>query len=139
MIPNIPMPTMNISSAAEPKTLLLNNARGIIGTVALTDARDREQQRDDRGGYGGGSEVVYLHPVPPGALVEHDGQGEEREDAERQIDVEDPPPGEVVRDPTSHRRADYAGKREDAEEDALILRPARGIGKDISDAGEDVG
>src|SRR5215212_11927447 len=71
--------------------------------------------------------------------MEHYGQGEERKDTERQIDVEDPPPGEIVRDPTPHRRTDDAGEREDAEEDALVFRPACGVGEDICNAGEDVG
>jgi hypothetical protein len=36
MIPNIPMPTMNISNAAEPKTRLLNRESGIMGSAALS-------------------------------------------------------------------------------------------------------
>src|ERR671920_1745414 len=110
-----------------------------IPVVALTDPREREQQRDDRGRDGGGAEEIYLHPQTPGALVEHDRQSEQGEHAEGQIDVEHPPPGEVVGDPTSHRRPYYAGQREDAEEDALVLRPPRRVGKDICDAGEYVG
>src|SRR5215213_4553032 len=81
---------------------------GGIPSVALANPREPKQQRDHRGRNGGGAEVVYLYPEPPGALAEYDGQGEQRKDAERQVDVEDPPPREVVRDPTPHRRTDNA-------------------------------
>jgi hypothetical protein len=36
MIPNIPMPTMNIKSAAELKTRFLNRERGMMGSAALS-------------------------------------------------------------------------------------------------------
>src|ERR671915_920110 len=167
MIPNIPIPTMNMSSADEVKTRLLNSESGITGSAALSSmgmkaasrtaatpnpattrvasqsypspTHESESKRDDRGRYGGGPEVIYLHPEAPGSLVEHDGQREEREDAERQIDVEDPTPGEVVRDPPPHRGSYYAGEREDAEKYALVLRPASRVGEYVRHRSKDVG
>jgi hypothetical protein len=44
-----------------------------VPVVPLTDPREREQERYDRGRYRGRPEVDYLHPEAPGALVENDG------------------------------------------------------------------
>src|SRR5215213_7281276 len=115
-----------------------HDAGGVL-VVTHGDPREREQERDDRSRYGGGAEVVDLHPDPPNALMKHHGQREQREDAEGQVDVEDPTPAYVVRDPTAHHRPDDAGEREDAEEDALVLRTTCRIGEDVGDAGEYVG
>src|SRR5919107_3513942 len=49
-----------------------------------------------------------------------DDDERERDDAEGQVDVEEPPPGEVVGDPTTHQRSRDGGDPEDGADVAHV-------------------
>ncbi len=64
-------------------------------------------------------------------LASHDDQGN---GADRQVDVENPAPGQVVDEHAPEQRADDAGHAEDGAEQADVTAPFPG-GDDITDDG----
>src|SRR5687768_10314314 len=63
-----------------------------------------------------------------------DREHDEREDAEREVDVEDPAPGELRREVAAEQRAGDAGDAEDGAEDPLVA-PAVARRDDVADDG----
>jgi hypothetical protein len=64
---------------------------------------------------------------PPG---QRDRDDRERDDPDRQVDVEDPAPAERVGEEPAQQRAGHAGHAEDGPEGALVLAPLAG-GHDV--------
>src|SRR5436190_24127428 len=57
---------------------------------------------------------------PIGSSLEGDGDHRERDDPERQVDVEDPAPGQVVDEEAAQQRTDHGRHPEDGAEETLI-------------------
>src|SRR6185503_341743 len=79
--------------------------------------------------------------IAPGRLVrdrrEEEEDSEERDDADGDVHVEDPPPGEVVGEIAADDRSDDRGDAEDAAKDALHAGAGAGI-EEVGDRCEDV-
>jgi hypothetical protein len=67
-----------------------------------------------------------------GARLEDGGDHGERDQADRQVDVEDPPPGEVVDEEAAEQRPRYRRHAEDAAEVALVA-PALSRRENVAD------
>ena len=80
------------------------------------DAREagRQQRR---------AEVVDLVTDVHGGAVERDRDHAERERTQRQVDVEDPAPREVVDEEAAEERPDHRRDAEDCAEEPLVLAP----------------
>ena len=92
-----------------------------------------EQDDDgDPGAEEGSSEIVdgVLRPVP--RQLEHDRDDRERDDADRQVDVEDPPPAQVLGNEASGERPDDARQPEDRTEVTHVPAPLAGA-DDVAD------
>ena len=88
--------------------------------------REREQ---DRAG------IVDLVLAARRVRRQHGGDHDQREDADRQVDVEDPAPGQVVDEETADQRADDGGDAEHGAEEALVA-PALARRDQVADHGD---
>ena len=87
----------------------------------LAAADEGEQQARDADDEQAGAEVVDLVVVPLGLDVQDRAGDDERDDAQRDVDEEDPAPGELVDEEAAEQRPDDAGDGEDGAEVALVL------------------
>ena len=82
-----------------------------------------------------GSGIVDRHVAWAAVRLERrvdDGEGQQ---AQRQVDVEDPAPGELIDDEAAEQRADHRREAEDAAEEALIAA-ALARRHDVADDGD---
>ena len=86
---------------------------------------EAREQHDRRQAAGEQRRARVVDPVLDvrGAGVERDRDHHQRERAERQVDVEDPAPREVVDEEAAEQRADHGRDAEDSAEEALVLAP----------------
>src|SRR2546430_1910524 len=104
-------------------------------------ARDRERhhQGNQAGDQRGGAREVDVADGRGGAHVGHrDEDQEDRDQAYRQVDVEDPAPAPAVGDVSAGRGADDRREAEYSAEEAGETRPLAGW-KEIADDREDGG
>ena len=102
-------------------------------------AGDRERNEEWHEGRGERERTGEVD-IPPRSLVDDHRQSDDAdghcEDADRHVDVEDPPPAEVVGEVAADGRTDDRGETEDATEYPLKLG-ALGWGIEVADRGED--
>ena len=98
------------------------------------EAREQHDARQ-RSGEQRGAEIVDRVLDALGARVEDGGDHEERDRADRQVDVEDPAPREVVDEEAAEQRADDRRHAEDGAEEALVLA-AVARRDDVADDGD---
>ncbi len=108
-----------------------------------TDRRLDEQRRaeagdeDDAGERDGeqhGAGVVDLHLGGAAVRLERRVDDRQRQQAERQVDIEDPSPAELIDDEAAEQRAEHRRDAEHAAEEALIAA-ALARGDDVADDG----
>ena len=148
--PNIAKPTMKPTRLVTEKVRSLNRCSGSTGSAArrststntpTSSAPRRAQdvdgrrpprvggaaqagQQDQRGDgqrQHGGAEVVdhVVHPAQRAGYLA--GHHDQRDHADRHVDVEDPAPGQVVHEHAAEQRADHAGQAEDGAEQPDVL------------------
>ena len=103
-----------------------------VGRAAETrveDDRGEAAREQDR------AEVVDRLPGSIGASLEDDADHGERDEADRQVDVEDPAPGEVVDEEAAEQRPDHGRDAEDPAEVALVAAAFAGR-DDVPDHGD---
>ena len=88
--------------------------------------REREQER---------AGIVDLVLAARRVRRQHGGDHDQREDAGRQVDVEDPAPAQVVDEESADQRADDGGDAEHRAEEALIA-PALARRDQVADHGD---
>ena len=81
-----------------------------------------EQQRNDAKGQRQGAYIVYRVFLALDVLFEGDDEQESGEQTKGDIDIKDPPPGEMVNDDPAKSRANDAGQTPNAAEQSLHLR-----------------
>ena len=92
-------------AAAEP--MIGRDAHAYCGAAPRREQDDGGDARREQGE----PEPVDLVRDALDGDVEHRGDGEERDDADRHVDVEDPPPREVLGEPAAGERAEHARER----------------------------
>ena len=97
------------------------------------EARE-EHDRREPAGEEHRAEVVDRVPHVLGGAVERDGDHRERGGPQRQVDVEDPPPREVLDEEAAEQRADHRRDAEDRAEEPLVLATLAGR-DDVADHG----
>ena len=77
-------------------------------------------------------QVVDAAPQAAERDAQHHGGHDQGGDAQRQVDVEDPPPAQLIGEETAEQRTAHAGQREHRPEVALVAAPLAG-GDEVTD------
>ena len=95
----------------------------VVGRAAEAD---RQDQRGEPAGEERRAEPVDPVPDALDRRVEDDADDHERDDPDRDIDVEDPAPRQVVDEESAEQRPDHRGDPEDRAEEPLVPAPLAG-------------
>jgi hypothetical protein len=109
----------------------LHRAPGVGGATEARVQHDRRETACEEGR----AEVVDLVLDLVGASVEGGSDHGERDQPDRDVDVEDPAPGEVVDEEAAEQRPDHGRDAEDAAEEALVAA-ALARRDDVADHGD---
>ena len=130
----VPWDHTNSASRTKPTHGHDHDRSGAPRVRRAAEARERDDRRE-RAGEQHGAAIVDRVLDAVRMRVEDGGDHEQRERADRQVDVEDPAPGEVVDEEAADQRPDHRGDAEHRAEHALVLA-AVARRDDVADDGD---